>query len=515
MTEQWHDVAAFRDLADGAMIGADIGDTHLVLIREGETVRALQGNCPHAGAKLEGGNLCAGHLVCPWHMATFRIDDGALLAPPALSSLARFATRIEAGRILVELTAEPVPMPSPSREPAKVVIVGSGAGAAAAAVGLRDAGYSGVLTMIGPDEAEPIDRTQLTKMALSGQKKLDALGLFAPARVEQLDITRVLAHVQTIDMKARSVTTDEGEVYAFDRCIVATGSQAVRPDFAGADDPRVFTIRSKADVEKLREHMTAGAQAVVLGTSFIGLEAASALRAAGVAVTVIGKSKAPFLDLFGPRIAAAIQNLHEKNDVKFVLGGEVRAIEPQENRLDVVLSSGTRIAAHFAIAGYGVTPNIALFGDVAQAEDGGIAVDRMLQVQEGVFAIGDIASVPGADGKRLRIEHWRVAEQHGLHAAKNALGAGEAFTGVPFFWTQQHGKRLVYIGHASEWDDVTIDGDPDAMQFIAWYIKDEKVAAALLCGKEHASTVLIDAMSESLTLAGARAMVAEGVLTTG
>lgn len=508
MNDQWHDVIAFDDLPDGKPHGAEIGDTHIVLVRSGDTVQALEGICPHAGAKLEGGNVCDGHLVCPWHMGTFRISDGALLAPPALRGLTTYRTRIEDGRVHVD--AEPT-TPSPAHSLSStvndVLVVGSGAAACAATIGLRDYGFTGNLTVIGPEADEPIDRTQLSKMALAGKKSIDALGLLDPDTMTRLAITRVVDSVISVNPGDRIATTAGQQTYRFDQCIIATGAEPKKAVFPGADGRNIFTLRTAHDLKSILKSVLSAKHVVVLGTSFIALEAASAIRSRGIDVTVVGRAGTPFATRFGAKVAAAIQRLHERNGVKFQLGPAVVEARDNELGIDIDLEDATSIRADFAIVGYGVVPRTTFLHNLPQAKDGGIEVDAQLQVKPGVFAIGDIAAVPYRGGDRVRIEHWRVAEQHGFLAARNVLGAKESFNAMPFFWSQQHGKRLAYVGHASCWDDIAIDGDVDEMRFIAWYIKDGRVTAALTCGNEHACTVLIDRLLDAPTLAEARAAI--------
>ena len=130
-------------------------------------------------------------------------------------------------------------------------------------------------------------------------------------------------------------------------------------------------------------------------------------------------------------------------------------------------------------------------------------MDRNLRLAPNLWCAGDIASVDGT-----RIEHWRLAEQHGRTAAEamfayatgNAHGPASPFTGVPFFWTFHFGKRLGYAGHADTWDEIVLDGDPKALDFLAYYVKDATVAAVLGCGRDTAIAALMEPLREPLSL---------------
>jgi NADPH-dependent 2,4-dienoyl-CoA reductase/sulfur reductase-like enzyme len=135
-------------------------------------------------------------------------------------------------------------------------------------------------------------------------------------------------------------------------------------------------------------------------------------------------------------------------------------------------------------------------------------VNERLEAAPGLYAAGDVAAVrtPG-NAEPLRIEHWRLAQQHGYAVAREIVGWGQPFTETPFFWSQQHAKRLVYVGHAATWDEIVVDGDPDAFEVIAWFVQDGTVAAAFTCGREWATTQILELLKAKPTLTQARAAV--------
>ena len=160
-----------------------------------------------------------------------------------------------------------------------------------------------------------------------------------------------------------------------------------------------------------------------------------------------------------------------------------------------------QLAAEVVLFGVGVAPTLNFEHSLPLAEkSGGLATDDTLRVTDTVFVAGDIASVNGT-----RIEHWRLAEQHGMLAARNMLGFNEHFTGIPFFWTFHFGKRFGYLGHADDWDEIVYDGDVEALTFLAFYVKDGKVAAVLSCGRDHDTASLAEPMRQSLSITDLRA----------
>ena len=109
-----------------------------------------------------------------------------------------------------------------------------------------------------------------------------------------------------------------------------------------------------------------------------------------------------------------------------------------------------------------------------------------MRAAEDVYVAGDIARWPDwRTGAPVRIEHWRLAQQHGQVAAKNMLGRDTRYAGVPFFWTEQFMVATQYVGHARTWDEIVFDGDPARQQFVAYYVKDGRVFAAAGCQEDH------------------------------
>jgi NADPH-dependent 2,4-dienoyl-CoA reductase/sulfur reductase-like enzyme len=253
-------------------------------------------------------------------------------------------------------------------------------------------------------------------------------------------------------------------------------------------------------------------KALIVGASFIGLEVASSLRKRGMDVTVAAPGKVPLGSQFGDELGRMFQRLHEKNGVVFCMESTVTAFLGDDVVKEAELDSGEKLPVDVVIIGTGVRPATDFLHGVELADDGGIPVDPSMHVAgpaPGLYAAGDIAQFPlPRSDKTLRIEHWRVAQQHARVAALNMAGGDEHYTGVPYFWTYHFGKRVDYLGHASEHDEVVIDGNLDAQAFIAYLLKDGHVAAAVACDREAPAARLAEAMRVPLTLAQARSAAA-------
>ncbi len=489
--------ATLSTLATG-MTAVELDGVKLLLLRDESGVRAFEGTCPHAKAPLEQGALCRGRIICPWHMGTFDAATGALLEPVAMRALHRHAVQLDGPDVLVDTVPLPDPAPAAQVDDRVFVIAGTGAAGAMAAVTLRDGGFTGRIRMVGPLAEEPLDRTQLSKMAIAADDfDRGTLPLLDAATAARLSLDRTAAAVALADPASHTLTLTNGEVVRYDAALLATGAAPKPPHFAGPRRP--LTLRNLGDVDAILQHVMPGGDAVVIGTSFIGMEVASDLADRKMRVTVVGQAALPFAELFGNRVGAAIRALHEAAGVRFRLGAAVASVEEDA----VVLESGERLPAALVVAGLGVSPVLDYAPGLAKAENGGLAADATLRVGPDLWAAGDIASPAGWP----RIEHWRLAQQHGRIAAMGMLGQAAAYDGVPFFWSAQAGKRLQSLGHAAGWDDVAYDGNVEAFDFTAWYLKEGRVIAALICGRDRAASILSDAMRQPLTLQQARAAV--------
>jgi NADPH-dependent 2,4-dienoyl-CoA reductase/sulfur reductase-like enzyme/nitrite reductase/ring-hydroxylating ferredoxin subunit len=496
----YHLAAHLPSLADG-MTAVEPDGVKLLLVRDADGVRAFEGECPHAKAPLEQGALCEGRIICPWHMGTFDARTGALLEPVAMRGLHRHAVRVEGDDVLVD--TDPTTDPAPPRQPDDRVfaIAGTGAAAAMAAVTLRTAGFPGRIRMIGPDAAEPLDRTNLSKMALADaafdRSMLPLLGAdpeVAPA------VERSVTKLVRIDAANHRMLLADGETLHYDAALLATGAAPTAPPFPGAD--HALTLRSLGDVDAILRHVAPGASAVVIGTSFIGMEVAAALAERKMHVTVVGEAALPFASLFGERVGSAVRNLFVKQEVGFRLGARVAQVEHDA----VVLTSGERLPATLIVAGTGVKPVLDYAPDLGKEEDGGLTADTSLLVAPGLWAAGDIVSPAGWP----RIEHWRLAQQHGRLAALGMLGHSVRYKGVPFFWSAFCGQRLHCVGQTAHFEEIAYDGDVEGFDFIAWYLKGGKVAGALMCSRDAAAATLSHALRHDRSLAEARKAVGIG-----
>ena len=491
-----HD-AGPADLREDEMRSVELDGHQVLLVCTAGRLHAVGGTCPHAGAKLHEGVLHRGTVVCPWHKAAFSLADGACVAAPAVDAVPSYRVREDSGRLLVDLAPVVPPAPAPVGRAGDVfVIVGAGAAGAVAAQTLREVGFAGRVVMVGLEDRLPYDRTLLSKYALSGQEggeksPLQDAGFYRSNRIE-----RRVGEVTALDTGGRRVVFADGSELHYASALLATGGVARPMRGPGHDLPGVHTLRGAADVEAILRSAEGARHAVVLGDGFIALEAAASLRERGLEVAVVLSGAEPFERKLGAKVGGAFRTVHEANGVVFHRGAKAVAVEGDGRVERVRLSNGTVLPANLVVAGLGVTPATQMLRGVALREDGGVPVGADLRATDGLYAAGDVAAVPYRGGDPVRVEHWRVAEQHGRVAALNMVGGAERFDAVPYFWTIHYRKRLDYVGHAATWDELVIDGDLSAPEFTAFYVHGGRVAAVAGWGRDTAMAACIGLMTD-------------------
>jgi NADPH-dependent 2,4-dienoyl-CoA reductase/sulfur reductase-like enzyme/nitrite reductase/ring-hydroxylating ferredoxin subunit len=474
-------------IPDDGVIAGRVGDDPVVLAKVGGELVAVSGVCSHYSGPLSEGLRVGWTIRCPWHHACFDLVTGAALEAPALAPLDRWKVEQSAGKVFVREKMLPAPAPqrATAGDPKAVVIVGGGAAGFAAAQRLRDLGYEGALTLLSADAAAPYDRPNLSKDYLAGEADPAWMPLKDDAFYTDCGIDlRLSTTVRTIDPAAKRVNTSDGATLAYDVLLLATGADPNRPKTPGFDRDNVFVLRSQADSDAVIAALAGAKTAAVIGASFIGLEAAAALRTRGLAVHVVAPEALPLEAKLGPELGRLIQELHESHGVQFHLQRTVSAFDGRSLTLD----DGAELGVDLVVLGVGVRPRVELAEAAGLKIDKGVVVDARFQTSApGVFAAGDIARFPGAHGGAIRIEHWVAAERQGQIAAANMLGLNEPINEPLFFWSAHYDVTVRYVGHADSWDRIDIDGDLAAHDATVRYFSGETLLAAATVGRDMES----------------------------
>ncbi|HEY8152181.1 MAG TPA: FAD-dependent oxidoreductase [Vicinamibacteria bacterium] len=475
---------AWDDLRDGtALVGHAQGEA-VLLVRRGEEVFATGTTCTHYGGPLGEGLVVGDTVRCPWHHARLSLRTGEAIGAPALNPIPCWDVRRTDGRVHVG-SKRGVPAPSrvPARTPSAVVIVGGGPAGAAGAEALRRSGYAGPVTLVAPEAPGPVDRPNLSKDYLAGKAPEDWIPLRTAEFYAEHQVGLLADDpAARIDPAAHTVTLESGRTLGYGALLLATGAEPRRLGAPGADRPHVHVLRTLAQSRAIIEGASRTRRAVIVGASFIGLEAAAALRERGLEVDVVGPEPVPLARVLGEDIGRAVQRIHEEHGVRFHLGRTVKEILDDA----VELSDGTSLEAGLVVVGVGVTPRTSLAESAGLEVDNGILVDEYLRTSApDVYAAGDVARIPDPrSGERVRIEHFVVAERQGQAAARAMLGLGAPYRDIPFFWSQHYDVSLSYVGHAAAWDRIETRGSVASRDFAAFYVRQERVMAVVTLGRD-------------------------------
>ena len=464
----------------------------VLLARVGDEYLAIGATCTHYGGPLVEGVIDGDTVRCPWHHACFSLRTGEAIRSPALSPEPCWKVERRGSKVVVTDKVERDPL-SPTypvttdraHHPLDVVIIGAGASGSAAAEMLRRCGYDGRITMVDYDGNAPYDRPNCSKDYLAGNAPEEWMPLRPSGFYAEHKIDVVRARAKRIDTKARVVEIDGQAPLRYDALLLATGAEPVHLPIPGADLPHVHYLRTLADSRALIEAAKQAKRAVVIGSSFIGLEVAASLRARNLHVDVVGPDAVPLGKVLGDYLGSFIRSLHESHDVAFHLGHKPEKIEADA----VILDDGTRLTADLVVLGVGVRPRLELAEQAGLTIDKGVTVDEYLETSvPGIYAAGDIARWPDViSGERIRVEHWVLAQRHGQVAARNILGARERFDEAPFFWSAHYDVSINYVGHAERWSQVKVDGDAEKHDVAVQLVEGAHVAALATIYRDDAS----------------------------
>ena len=382
------------------------------------------------------------------------------------------------------------PMPD---SPTDIVVIGGGLAAAAAVETLRDAGHDGTITLVTEEPEHPYERPPLSKKVLTGESEPDVAYVHPAGFYDEHDIALVVGDAVTgIDRDARAAITRSGHRFPYDRLLIATGATPRRLPMPNADLEGVVTLRTMADSVRLRGALAAASHVSVIGAGWIGCEVAAAARTVGADVTMVDPLQAPLQRVLGERIGSVFADLHRDHGVDLRLGVSVDELRGDTQVRGVRLSDGSELDTDLVVVGIGVVPRTELASHAGLRVEDGIVVDATLTSSDPrILAAGDVASAWHARyGRNLRVEHWANALNQGRTAARNLLGANETYTRWPYFFSDQYGLGLEFVGHTAEADDVVVRGELGAResvleqrsgstQFTAFWTAADRVVAAM------------------------------------
>jgi 3-phenylpropionate/trans-cinnamate dioxygenase ferredoxin reductase subunit len=382
------------------------------------------------------------------------------------------------------------------------LLIGGGMGSAHCAAELRKRGAEGSILLAGREPEPPYERPPLSKEYMRGEASredayVNPLGWYEENGVELLTGINAMS----LDPAARTAKLQGGEEVGFDKALLATGAMVNILRVEGAENEGIHYLRAFGNTDAIRADAEAAEHVVLIGGSYIGTEVAASLTAKGVKCTIVMMEDVAFSRVFGEDAGRWFQQTIEGHGVTVHAGEELEAFEGDGRVKAVLTKSGQAIECDAVVVGAGVRPDAMLAQRAGLEVDDGIVCDSKLMTSaEGIYAAGDCCSYDSVvHGRRIRVEHWDVAMQQGMHAAGNMLGEDRDYDVVPYFFSDlADWASLEYVGPAAEWDEEIWRGDRDGGEFSVWYLKDGKVAGALSVGRSE-------------DLAEARRMLADGV----
>jgi 3-phenylpropionate/trans-cinnamate dioxygenase ferredoxin reductase subunit len=363
-----------------------------------------------------------------------------------------------------------------------LVIAGASLAGAKAAEAARASGFDGRVVLVGAERGLPYERPPLSKAVLRGEAPPESTRVHDDGFHAAHDIELLTGRtVEALDLGSGQVTLDGGEALPFSAVVLATGAEPRRLDLPGADLAGVHYLRELDDSLRLGEALRRAGRVAVVGGGWIGSEVAASARQLGADVVMIDRADVPLQRVLGREVGEVFRSLHADNGVRLRSATGVVELRGTGRVEQVVLRDGAVEDADVVVVGIGVTPRTGLAEAAGLEVDDGVVVDEHLQASApGVFAAGDVASAWHPHyRRRLRVEHWANALNQGLTAGANAVGGSEAYTRLPYFFSDQYDLGLEYVGHGSPDDDVVIRGDRDARELIAFWHRDGVVTAAM------------------------------------
>tara|TARA_R110002110_G_scaffold63045_6_gene175471 strand:- start:4012 stop:5238 length:1227 start_codon:yes stop_codon:yes gene_type:complete len=361
------------------------------------------------------------------------------------------------------------------------VVIGAGQAGGWTAKTLRDEGFDGRIVIIGDENFAPHERPPLSKEVLLGDAEKDVCLLWPPGTLEDAGIElRLGESVTAIDADAHTLSLGSGETIGWNRLMIATGGRARPLPVDGADLDGVYTLRTIEDAEAIRSRLVSGANVLVVGAGWIGLEVAAAARKRDANATVIELADRVCARALTEEMSAWVHDLHTRHGVDIRLSTAFERFEGDGKLERAVLGDGTVIPCDIAVVGIGLIPNTELAEQAGLAVDNGIVVDEHGQTSHpDIFAAGDVTNHPNSLlGRRVRLESWENAQNQAINAAKAMLGTPQPYAEIPWFWSDQYDANIQMMGLPEDWDETAIRGDRDAGEFIEFYLKDGELQGA-------------------------------------
>ncbi|KAK0096154.1 hypothetical protein PV326_006299 [Microctonus aethiopoides] len=505
-----------NEIKENEMKLVTLGDEggKVLLIKQKGEYHAIGTKCTHYGALLNTGALGDGRVRCPWHGACFNIKTGDIEDYPGLDSLPCYKVTVSEGAVKVRARRSDLQANKrikvftgcTAQNNQTVIIVGGGPAGATCADTLRQEGFCGRIVMVCKEPVLPYERIKVSK---SFDFDIEKALLRSQVYYDERKIeTKLNVEATQLDITNNTVKLSNGEELKYNYMFLATGSKPREPNVPGSNLKNIFVVRNYSDGVEINKQLSSEKHVVILGQSFIGMEAAATCVGKCSSITVVGRDRIPLSAIFGDDIGDRIRKEHESKGVKFIYDTNITKFIARDNGEvvgQVELADGTILPADIVIAGIGSVPYTDWLKETSlEIKDNGvIPVNEYLKTNvENIYAGGDIAYAPvfvSHDNSSAAIGHYPLAHYHGRIAALNICGKQTPLRSVPYFWTFLFGKSYRYAGYGRA-SDIKIYGSLDELKFFAYYIKDGKVIAMSSAGTDPIVSDFAEYIHEGKTL---------------
>jgi len=362
----------------------------------------------------------------------------------------------------------------------KVVVIGAGHAAGQVAASLRQKGFTGSITLIGEEPWVPYQRPPLSKKFLAGELEAERL-FFKPEKFyPEHDVElRLNTTAEKIDRDNCTVSLSDGSSIDYDWLVMTTGSRVRTAPIPGAELANVHYLRNIADVDALREGFKPGANLVIVGAGYIGLEVAAVAQTHGLNVTVLEMADRPMQRVVAPEVSAFYAKLHTDAGVDLRCNTAIEKFTGTDVVEQVHVVGSEPLDADMILIGIGILPNSELAEEAGLAVDNGILVDEFCRTEDPkILAAGDCTNHPNRLlDRKLRLESVHNALEQAKTAAASIVGEPTEYAQIPWFWSDQYDIKLQIVGLSQGYDQVVVRGNPDEKSFAAFYLQGNKLLA--------------------------------------
>jgi 3-phenylpropionate/trans-cinnamate dioxygenase ferredoxin reductase component len=391
-----------------------------------------------------------------------------------------------------------------------VVVVGAGFGGWRFVEALRREGFEGAITLLGDEVHAPYDRPPLSKQVLSLKWDVEKATLATPDRLTAANVDlRLGVAAVGLDIESNTVHLADGSSVSGTHIVIATGTRARRLPFS-ADDS-ILSLRNRDDEMRLRselEGIDPGSVIAIIGGGFVGAEVATQLQGRGFQTLVLEAAERPLIGVVGAEVSSWLERLAGDAGVELRSSQHIADVVHHGDGYSVVFEDGTTLAAALVVLAVGAVVNVEWLEESGLVIDNGVVVDMNLLATERIAAIGDVARFgwPNVMGEDLvRVEHWEAANMHAQHLAHFwTTGASPEAYMIPYFWSDQYGKKIQMLGHPNPDDDVVrVHGTPEEGKWVALFSRGGVVSGVIALGQPRALMLSKPFLERPTTLARA------------